>query len=482
VEFSRDILRGDLTKSLQDDQIKAAWHWNPYHVPHPPFSRIVSGIAKLAASSWMDTVSAYRLGPALFFSLLTTLMYLWIAELFDRPTAIFASLALIITPNLFGFSHIAVTDMPLAAMWFFTTFCFSKGTKSWRWSVALGIVWGLALATKFPALLIPIPLFLWAHIYHRQNYANNVLTMLFISPLVMVSCQPYLWHQPGLRILEFLYEGLSRGYRPETNYTIFFFGELYYSSQLPWYYPFFVVGVTFPETFLILALLGSVWLPWFHEQRAAIALFLLNLVFISSLGLLPGAVVHDGVRQFLSALPFLTGLAGSGFFLLVTGVKTLCTRLQPLQGVKQLPYKITATIAVLAMFSPALETYLSHPFQLSYYNRLVGGVRGAYLRGLEVTYFMEAFTPRFLKDLDETLPLNVSVNASVANFMFEYYQRQGRLRSDLKFTAQRPFDYYLLLNRQSVLSAAERRLFRTVKPVVSVHSAGIPLAAAFKVE
>jgi len=480
--FGNDALDGNPGKSLQDERIKAAWRWDPYHVPHPPLSRIVSGAAKVAAPPWVDIFAAYRLGPALFFALLVTLMYLWIAALFDRATAIVASLGLLVTPNLFGFAHIAVTDIPLTAMWFLTVFCFWRGLKSWPWSVVLGAVWGLALATKFPALLIPIPLFLWAHIYHRQAYANNVITMLFISPVVMVLCQPYLWHQPGLRILEFLFEGLSRGYRPETNYTIFFWGDLFYTNQLPWYYPFFIVGVTTPETILIFALLGSVCLPWLHDQKPTIVLFLINTGFIIALGLLPGAVLHDGVRQLMSALPFLVALAACGFYVLVARLKEKCTNWPSVQPIKQLPHKITAAVALLALFTPAVDTYLSHPFQLSYYNRLVGGIHGAYVRGLEVTYFMEAFTPEFLRNLDATLPLNATINASVAKFMFEYYKNHGRLRSDLKFTDKPPFDYYLLLNRQSVLSPAERALFRTVNPVVSVELAGVPLAAAFKIE
>ena len=37
VEFGENLLRFDLGKSLQDENIKKVWHWDPYHVPHPPF-------------------------------------------------------------------------------------------------------------------------------------------------------------------------------------------------------------------------------------------------------------------------------------------------------------------------------------------------------------------------------------------------------------------------------------------------------------
>jgi len=123
-----------------------------------------------------------------------------------------------------------------------------------------------------------------------------------------------------------------------------------------------------------------------------------------------------------------------------------------------------------------LELYLCHPFQLSYYNRLVGGIRGAYERGLETTYFMEAITPGFVKSLNERLPKNATINASFANFMFAYYQNEGRLRGDIRISSKQPFDYYILLNRRSVHSPRERQLTQAaVTPYLSVTVAGVPL-------
>ena len=131
VEFGQNLLRAELGKSVQDENIKKAWHWDPYHVPHPPFSRIVSGIMKALFGSYVDKFVAYRLGPALFFALLVVGMYSWMADLFNYATGLFSAVALIAIPNLFGFAHIAVTDMPLATMWFFTAYCFWKGLTSW---------------------------------------------------------------------------------------------------------------------------------------------------------------------------------------------------------------------------------------------------------------------------------------------------------------------------------------------------------------
>lgn len=480
-DFWENLFNGQIGRSLDDKVIKTAWHWDPYHVPHPPFSRILSGLTKTTFSSVIDKFVAYRLAPAIFFALLVTIMYRWMAELFDRITGLFSALTLILTPNLFGFAHFAVTEMPLTAMWFLTVYCFWHGLKSWRWSLVLGAVWGLALSTKFPALLIPIPLLLWGHLYHRHAYSNNVFAMIFLSPLVMIASQPYLWHQPSLRILEFLYEGLSRGYRPETNFPIYFFNQLYFTGELPWYYPFFMIAVTTPEAFLALSLVGLASIRWLKTQHEAMVLFLCNALFIPMMGLLPGAVLHDGVRQLLSVLPFIGGLAGGGFFLLVKYLTERSQRSETLQRIKHLRAKLAGTVSLLLLSPPALDLFIYHPYELSYYNRLVGGIRGAYERGLEVTYFMEAFTPDFLKFLNEKLLPNAVINASFSNLMFDHYQKEGRLRPDIKITDKADLDYLILLNRRSVLSVAQRVLINEKpRPYASVELAGVPLVLVYK--
>lgn len=478
--FGKNVAQGNMKQSLTDEVVKAAWRWDPYHVPHPPFSRIVSGVTKSITLPWLDKFSGYRLGPALFFAILVTVMFLWMSELFGRAAGLFSAFALIVTPNLFGFAHIAVTDMPLASMWFLTTFCFWKGIENWKWSVVLGVVWGLALATKFPAVLIPVPLILWSQLFHRQSYSNNMFAMLFLSPLTMIITQPYLWHQSALRVMEFLYEGLSRGYRPETNFTVYFLGQLYYTQQLPWYYPFFLIAITIPEVILTLAVAGLLSVRWLQDHSSTILLLALNAAFILGLGVLPGAVLHDGVRQLLSALPFVVALAGGGFFALATWLMAVVDGWKRFQPIAALRAKVLGSLILTLIFSPLLDLYLCHPFQLSFYNRFVGGVRGAYEQGLEMTYFMEAFTPEFLTSLNEKLPANATINASFANFMLEYYQKEGRLRDDIKITAGRPFDYYILLNRYGPLSPRERSLVNSqFETVLSVQLAGVPLVSVF---
>jgi len=480
-EFFSGLFNGDLRPVLSDERIKAAWHWDPLHVPHPPFSRILSGITKTLFSPVMDKIVAYRLTPALFFALLVVTMYVWMTSLFNRWTGLFSAFTLILLPNLFGFAHIAVTDMPLTALWFMTVYSFWRGLKDWRWSMTLGLVWGLALSTKFPALLVPIPLLLWAHLYHRKDYTNNIFSMCFLAPVVMVASQPYLWHGTFMRILEFLYEGISRGYRLETNYNIFFFNRVLQSSDLPWYYSFFMTGITVPETVLVMILVGLIGLAWARPKPQIVVLFLINAVFILSLGILPGAVLHDVNRIMLPVLPFVAGLAGYGFYVLVEWLTERSGRRTFLQDVRHLRSKLVTVVFVLLLFVPALDLFTYHPYELSYFNRFIGGIRGAYRRGLEVTYFMEAINPDFLDYLNSELPPNAVVNASFSNFMLQHYQKEDRLRKDIRLTDKDDYEYYVLLNRKSSYSEqinTQLKRARDIYGTLSIY--GVPLIFVYK--
>lgn len=478
--FGEDLLKGQVARSLDDNTIKAAWYWQPYYVPHPPFSRIVSGLTKAVFFPPLNQSTAYRAAPALFFALLAAVMYVWMASVFDRPTALFAALTLVLMPNLFGLAHFALTDIPLTTLWFLTVYCFWRGLKSWRWSVLVGIVWGLALATKFPAFLIPIPLLLWAHLYHRQAYTNNLFAMIFLSPVVMVISNPYLWHQTLPRIATFLYDSVSRGFRPETNFPIFFFHEYYTTSTLPWYYPFFMIGVTVPEPILFLALAGIISMVWLKHQREIIALFLVNAGFVLVSGLFPGAVLHDVTRLMLPAMPFAVGLASCSFYVLVKYLTERGQRITALQRIAGLRAKVIGGLSFLLLFPAALDLFVYHPYELSYYNRLVGGIKGAYERGFEVTYFMDAITPEFLRFLNRRLPANATIHSAFSNFMFKYYQQEKLLRPDIKITDSTDFDYFILLNRRSMILPEHEALLATNPIFDTWRFDGVPLIFVVK--
>jgi hypothetical protein len=480
-ELWRHLFRPELADTLRDETILKAWRNDAYQVPHPPLSRILSGLTQALAAGRLHPFVGYRLAPALCFALLVTLLFVWVAAVFDRLTGLVAAAAAVCTPNLFGYAHFAVTDMPLAALWLLTAYAFARGLASWRWSVLLGILWGLALATKFPAVLIPVPLLLWAHAFRRRDMGNNVLAMLFLSPAVMIAAQPHLWRRPFLRIVEFLHEGVSRAYRPETSYPIFFNHGLVQSADLPWYYSLLMSAASLPETFLLLAAIGLLALCRRHPAREFLWLCAANAALILSAGALPGAVLHDVNRLMLPAVPFALGLAAGGFYVLKERAPDLLDSWPAAARISALRAKLAAALCLACLVLPALDLAAYHPFALSYFNRLAGGIRGAERRGWEVTYFMEALTPDFLRFLNAELRPGAVLNAGAMNFMLEYHQRFGLFRRDVRLVDSRECDYYLLLNRKSFFTADDWLVVQGPrKPEAGIELFGVPLLSLYR--
>ncbi|HEX5604950.1 MAG TPA: hypothetical protein VFY96_00450, partial [Candidatus Binatia bacterium] len=117
VGWLKRLLHGphdDFSALLDDNVIAEAWHWNPYNVPHPPLSRIISGLTHILFYPFLDKFISYRVAPGLFFAALVTVAYLWVKELFGKLAGLFSAMAILLMPNLFAFAHMAVTDLPLA--------------------------------------------------------------------------------------------------------------------------------------------------------------------------------------------------------------------------------------------------------------------------------------------------------------------------------------------------------------------------------
>ena len=111
------------------------------------------------------------------------------------------------------------------------------------------------------------------------------------------------------------------------------------------------------------------------------------------------------------------------------------------------------------------RAYGIHPYELSYYNELAGGPRGAWDRGFELTYWYDAFTPAALEDLNRRLPpspqidfMSKKTESAVAVFADE--RSLGSLRGDVVLGWINPgFPFVWLLTQDSKATSFTRLLF-----------------------
>jgi hypothetical protein len=441
----RGAWAGKAADWLQDPVISQFWHWDPYHVPHPPLSRIFSGLTWVGTGNFLGDIIGFRLSTTLFFLVLLWVVWSWTRALTNTISAWVAMLSTLAMPHLFGHAHFAMTDIPLTALWVATAYAFWRGLEKTFWSVAFGLFLGLSMATKFPGFLIPLPLILWSIFYknNRSRINKNFFAAVFLSSLIFILVDPYLWHSTLPRILEFIQASITR-----PSFGTLFFNKIYPTSLLPWYYSFFMLGVSIPLSILFLVFSGVLASVQKFRSSPERILPVFCAAFPLILPLLPGAVIHDGVRLLLPVFPFLAILAGLGFH----GLTGISSALINTRTEKRIGGKIISVMTMGVFLVPAFYSLLTiHPFELSYYNVLVGGVKGADRKGLEVTYLQEVISPQFLNQVNQLLPKGATLNGTLSQFLLIEYQTRGMLRRDIRLVTGADCDYYLVLMRKSSL-------------------------------
>jgi hypothetical protein len=252
-----------------------------------------------------------------------------------------------------------------------------------------------------------------------------------------------------------------------------------------------MTALTMPLSTLLLFMIGTLRLAVKTDERPYDMLMFMTIPVLLCIVMMPGAPVHDGLRQFIYILPFMAYCAGTGFAV-ITGI------LKRFISGTALRSCLTVTLLAAAVLYPALETARSHPFSLSYYNRLIGGLPGAYRRGMEVTYWYEALTDDMLTAINKTVPSGALVSSfPVASHYFKFLQDKAKIRSDINFimpdirvkvtrsgrqitfSPQTP-EYLVLVCRFGMFDEFYWRMFRKSTPVFLVQHEGVPLAALYR--
>ena len=168
---------------------------------------------------------------------------------------------------------------------------------------------------------------------------------------------------------------------------------------------------------------------------------------------------HDGVRLFLPTFFFLAAFAGWGTM--------AAARL--LGRAVRVPTTLAAVAtASLVLIPAAVDLVHIHPFELSYYNSLIGGPRGAWHRGFELTYWFDSFNDQTLEEINRKLPADAMLqmpNALTNPPTFQELQTLGALRGDVRLGElpwERPsdrFPFIAMQTQDSKASAFSRLLF-----------------------
>jgi hypothetical protein len=208
-----------------------------------------------------------------------------------------------------------------------------------------------------------------------------------------------------------------------------YFGHFY--RPPPWHFPFVMIVAVVPLGVTILWLVGVVRVVR-HGRAKSLGWLCLFCALVSLLALSTGkSMVYDNERLAMPAFPFLASLAGRGFVAMVEGLRALGQR-----GRYTFTRPAVAMgLAITSFTPPVVIAAVQYPSLLSYYSAAVGGLPIAARLGLEHTYWCETYAAA-LPYLNEQAPRGGLIWIEEwSHDVLLYYQKIGRLRSDLRVTS-----------------------------------------------
>ncbi|MFW6158231.1 MAG: ArnT family glycosyltransferase [Planctomycetota bacterium] len=430
-------------------------YWAINH-EHPPAAKLLYGaLGALEHESGLLAVLTARLGAAMLFTVLAGLTYLFTARYYGRTAGALAGLSLVLMPRVFGHGHLAALDAPVALACLAATLVFARIESGWKWGAFAGALWGVALLTKVNAIFLPAVLVPWAAWVLGRKAAAPCLAFVAAGVLVFFAGWPWLWPRPveragnyALNKTERLSGDMTRRPAGTTAVPVHYLGRTYRERPAPWHYPLVLTLVTVPVGLLVFAGLGC-GAAWRGRKEIAVLIgasgWIHLLVFV-----VPSVPKYDGVRLFLPAFPFLACLAGVG-----------AARVWRWRG------RVGRVIVCAALLLAAGVLAWTHPYELSYYNALAGGARGARALGFETTYWGDVINPGVMADVNRVCPKGSAVAVWPP---YQHITQGGQaalpwmareLRWDKDWSPGRPLpDFLLVFQRQGYLGPDVERVIR----------------------
>lgn len=462
VLWVRQLFTEGPAATLNRATVLEMWDWQHYYNPHPPIYKEFMGVTWWLTRHVVGHLAGFRLAPAILFSILVSLAFRWATAAWSGIAGLGAALAILLQPRLFGHAHFAATETPLLVAWFAATaagWWAVEKDRRFGWILA-GAFWGFAMGTKFTGVAALAPVALYGMWRAPRRTVVGVGIAGVVALVIFWALNPILWFAPGYFLRTWLWESLNRAeYAPIfTHYMGRQFG-----FDVPWHHAFVMTVVVVPLGILILAGIGAV--AGLRRLDPVAVLCVGTTLFVWSMLLLPKAPHHDGIRQFIVLFPFMGMLAGYGLHW-----SWLCVG-----------ERMTKWVLIVAFLPPAAQLASIHPYYLSFYSELVGGLRGAYHLGFEPTYWQDAITGPVLDYMNHELPSGSRVFVNGEALTLVTQQGRGRLRRDLQFTNEFPADFLLAQMRFSMTLGDPFTIPGFPRPEFVLRYQGVPLVAIYRV-
>jgi 4-amino-4-deoxy-L-arabinose transferase-like glycosyltransferase len=353
---------------------------------HPPLVKTLSGFSHKVfhdAIPIFDELTAFRLPSALLHGLCVLLVYFMVLELWGFAEAVIAALSLLLLPRALFHAGLACFDAPIMTLWFATVYAYwrCRDGRPWPWQV--GVVWGLALATKHTALLLPIAL----AVHHvvlawRARDALHgwrvAVSVAVLGPLVLYAVWPLLWTQPYERVSEWI-----RFHLHHVHYNYEYLGDNWNAPRFPWHVAIVTTLFTVPVATLAAAAIGAgvLGVRWRRKEsveprRAPVLLLVLSLGAAMGPFLLGGTPIFGAEKHWMPALPTLCIAAGVGAVWAARRLAAAARVFVPRLGERLAERIAIGAVGGAIALAGVTEVVTAHPYALTWYNAAAGGAPG----------------------------------------------------------------------------------------------------------
>ncbi len=410
-----------------------------------------------------DIIESFHIASGIFFGILVAYAYQWGMLLgLSHSASILSACLVYFFPTMFGYGYSNIKDIAQVALFTASLYHLAVSfVKSHRFHLILGgILWGLAFASKFNAVYVPIiwGLWLWmgkqadTSIFGRKITSRVLLKVLWIvafgcvGGVVVYAVWPYLWFDPYSRIVAVLryFTTVGQGYRVYWNGRIYSVGL----GESLWWYPLANVWLVTPPPILFAMLVGLVLLLLASLPRYSGVLpvcvktqkfhvLLLLWVFVPLVRtVFPWSAFYDGSRHFLEIFPalILISVLGMGFVW-----NSFASQFMEALTARRAVALLLGCVAVFSLVHINVQYF---PYATGYYNVFARNPNELYDRDIEGLAIKEGI------DYLHSRYGNITLWAPISGHQSWYYLRGG---DQYVYTTQQA-NSIILINKSSHIS------------------------------
>lgn len=359
----------------------------------------------------------------------------------SKITSFLTVILFLVSLRFMGHATNNLKDIPFAFSFIFSIYFMLRFLEklpriSWIDLAWMTIGLALAISIRVGGLLIFTYYLLFSGLYLYYQFISGEfkslmtlivkIILLFVGMLLLayfsaILIWPWALENPLLNP----WNSLDLMHHYPTTVRQIFEGTLFWSDQFPWYYLFKYLVVTLPVIVLIGFVFGLYFLWHFKSQKSIVfSLFLLiALGFPLFYAAVSGTNVYGGWRQMLFIFPPLIVLSSLGLWMFWEKIKT------------KLYFRICVVIiGAILILGPVRFFIKNYPYQYTFFNQLVGGVKGAY-GNYELDYYFTSYRSAYeFIDQQGDTPEIVAANFIIPEYykgkpykakLIDYYDRSS---------------------------------------------------------